>query len=170
MRINERIILIASLSCLATCNRVSPHHNHPAESHGEKVLKRNDEFDIEDDLAVSAQTHDSSVLLTTPSARGTDRNSKRAKRIDDVDGSFKIRHREQRRKRQNRRTEGEQERGWHFCSDGSKPKKVKELNDTLQNGMNFMCSDMYPTSTCCYNHDLNMEIVGDKVRIGSTFV
>ena len=137
--------------------RETSHDGHPI-----RVSKQQDEFDIRGNEDENPSSHSDS-LTTTISKGGRLRHHGRPGKIDHVNAQLKKKNKGRRRMVENE-AQSKQERGWHYCSDGRRPKDLRDISNTTDYpAMGYMCRDVYPTSTCCYDHDLNMELVGDKV-------
>lgn len=73
-----------------------------------------------------------------------------------------LRPKKSEKRRLRKEKQADQERRWQYCADGRRPINTEDTSiDSNEKG--HMCRDMYPGATCCHDHDLTMELVGDKV-------
>ncbi|XP_039263617.1 uncharacterized protein LOC120339533 [Styela clava] len=133
-------------------------HLHRQRNPKIKATKYENEFDIHENATMHHSGTKNSESRKTESS-GHKSEKKLGKK--DSKRSHKLPRRKGNRKVQRERQE-EQERDWHYCSDGRRPKQVEDL-EIDDHAVGHMCRELYPTSTCCFDHDLTMELVGDKI-------
>lgn len=155
------IYLMGFVTCKTTLNPNSGPSHQPIRE--ENLSSDYQDFDVatghESPSSYSGKTEDSVSFADTSGSHRTGRHAK----MVDTSGRLKVRHKGNER-RHEKRSHHDQSLGWYYCADGRRPIDLKDINETQHTGIGYMCAELYPSSTCCYDHDTKMDVTADQVR------